>query len=59
MAHAGSKGDTSCFVSALVLQPTQLRIGKYITYIPAQKRGEKKQPSYAYVKDDQVFVAPL
>jgi len=59
MAHAGSKGDHSCFVSALVLQPTQLRIGKLITHIPAPARGEKRQPSYAYVKDDQVFVAQI
>jgi len=59
MAHAGSKGDINCFVSALALQPTQLRIGKLITYIPAPKRGEKKQASYAYVKDDQVFIAIL
>jgi len=59
MAHAGSKGDASCFVSALVLQPTQLRIGKLITNIAPAKRGEKKQPSYAYVKDDQVFIATL
>jgi len=59
MAHAGSKGDISCFVSALVLQPTQLRIGKLITNITPAKRGEKKLPSYAYVKDEQVFIATL
>lgn len=59
MAHAGSKGDANCFVSALVLQPTQLRIGKYITNIAAPKKGAKKEASYAYVKDEQVFVAAL
>jgi len=59
MAHAGAKGDNSCFVSALVLQPTQLRIGTFITYVKPAKKDEKKPPSYAYVKDDQVFVAHL
>ena len=63
MAHAGSKGDNNCFVSALVLQPTQLRIGRLITYIPVAdkkaKKGASLEPSYAYIKDDQVFVAPL
>ncbi|MCL1788457.1 MAG: septum site-determining protein MinC [Defluviitaleaceae bacterium] len=61
MAHAGVFGDNSCYVSALVLQPTQLRIANLITYVPPAPRGKKEpqQASIAYVKDGQVFVGPL
>ncbi|MCL2373449.1 MAG: septum site-determining protein MinC [Defluviitaleaceae bacterium] len=57
MAHAGANGDESCFVSALTLRPTQLRIGKLITYVPEQ--NTKNTPSYAYVRGDEVFIAAL
>jgi len=61
MAHAGAAGDASCFVSALALLPTQLRISNIITYVPQPARGKKEvpKPSIAYVKDGQVFVGPL
>ena len=61
MAHAGARGDTDSFVSALVLQPTQLRIANIITSIPApkKKRKELPVPSIAYLKDGRVFVGPL
>ena len=59
MAHAGASGDDHCFVSALVLTPTQLRIGNTISYVPAPAKGVKPTPSYAYIKDGQVFVAAL
>lgn len=61
MAHAGAGGDTSSFVSALALQPTQLRIANIITSIPSapKKKNEPPTPSIAYVKEGQVFVGPL
>jgi len=63
MAHAGATGNEACFVSALVLLPTQLRIASKITYIEAEKKGvrgvKEPVPSYAYVKDGQVHVAVL
>jgi len=61
MAHAGALGDETCFTAALVLQPTQLRIANIITYIPPQCKvtREKAKPSYAYVQDGKVFIAPL
>jgi len=61
MAHAGVLGDSTCYVSALVLQPTQLRIANLITYVPPAPRGKKEpqKASIAYVKDGQVFVGPL
>jgi septum site-determining protein MinC len=61
MAHAGVLGDASCFVCALALQPTQLRIANLITYVPALPKGKKEptKASIAYVKDGQVFIGPL
>jgi len=61
MAHAGQKGDIGCIVSALVLQPTQLRIAHLITYVQAPQKGKKAAPvpSIAYVKDGQVYIGEL
>ena len=62
LAHAGASGDTSCFVSALVLQPIQLRIANIITSVPPPDKKSKKEPQkaqLAYVKDGQVFIGPL
>lgn len=63
MVHAGAAGDDHCFVSALALLPTQLRIANIITYIPVAPSGKNKKqphmPSYAYIQDGQVYIAPL
>jgi len=61
VAHAGANGDDECFVSALTLQPTQLRIASIITYVPAPFRIKKEpqKASIAYVRDGQVFIGPL
>ena len=59
MVHAGSRGDETCFISALVLKPTQLRIGKVITYIPSVNAREDVSPECAYIQDGQVFIAQL
>jgi septum site-determining protein MinC len=64
MVHAGASGDDTCFVSAFQMQPIQLRIAGVITYIPpdqAEARRMKKifKPEWAYIKDGQIFIAPL
>jgi len=55
--HAGCGGDEECFVSALSLSPTQLRIANIITFIPKDKNN--KEPACAYIQNGQVFIAPL
>jgi len=57
MAHAGCNGNEDCFISALVLWPTQLRIANIITYIPDDKKN--KVPACAYIQEGHVFIAPL
>lgn len=62
LVHAGCNGNADCFIAALNLSPTQLRISDIITYIPDEhKRLSKKtpSPSYAFVKDGVIYVAPL
>lgn len=62
--HAGCMGDDSCYISALNLIPTQIRIADIITYIPPEmnvKNIKNKQtfPSYAYVENDRIYIARL
>ncbi|MCL1863334.1 MAG: septum site-determining protein MinC [Defluviitaleaceae bacterium] len=59
MAHAGANGDLACFVSALVLQPTQLRIADTISYVPEAAKNTRSSAAYAYIKDGQVMIRPL
>jgi septum site-determining protein MinC len=64
MVHAGVMGDNTCFVSAFYMQPTQLRIAGVITYIPPNEADARKgkkvfKPEWAYIKEGQIFIAPL
>jgi septum site-determining protein MinC len=65
MVHAGAAGDESCFVSALSMQPIQLRIAGVITYIAPPAKEARKQdkqerkPSVAYIQDGQVYIASM
>ena len=62
MVHAGCMGDTESFVAALSLTPVQLRIADRATYIPddmIKKSKKNKTPSYAYIEDGQIYIAPL
>ncbi|MCL2189948.1 MAG: septum site-determining protein MinC [Defluviitaleaceae bacterium] len=61
MVHAGVIGDDTCYISALSLTPTQMRIAGTITYIPPEEVANSKDsgPARAYIKDGQVFVEQL
>ena len=60
MVHAGAIGDETCYISALVLTPTQLRISNTITYVPPEEYAKKNNvPSRAYIKDGKVFFEQL
>ena len=59
LVHAGAIGDDTCFISALELRPTQLRIANTITYIPPEEAAKDNGPARAYIKDGQVFVEQL
>jgi len=62
LVHAGADGDESAFVCALSMLPTQLRIAEKITYFPKeliQENKNKIDPVYAFVKDDEIYIAPI
>jgi septum site-determining protein MinC len=56
MVHAGAPENSEAVVCALVLAPTQLRIGEKIAISP--EKGRKKYPEMALVKDGKVVAEP-
>lgn len=60
VVHAGCSGNYDCFVAALNLSPTQLRISDIITYIPKHmNKTYTVAPSLAYIQEKQIYIAPL
>lgn len=59
IAHAGCKGMTSAFVTAIYMAPVQLRIADIITRFPEENKRGPKPPEYAFVQEGQIFVMPL
>ncbi|MDD4360704.1 MAG: septum site-determining protein MinC [Syntrophaceticus sp.] len=56
--HAGSQGNDNAFIIALQLDPTQLRIGKYIGCAPDQGSPDlPKRPEIAYIKNNKIIIA--
>ncbi len=56
MVHAGVHGNLDAIVCALVLQPTQLRIGDKIAISPNEQSSH--QPETALVRDGKVVAEP-
>jgi septum site-determining protein MinC len=57
IVHAGAEGDEEAIVCALDMNPMQLRIARYITTSPADKRRQPK-PELASVRKGQIVVEP-
>ncbi len=58
VVHAGASGNDNAMVGALILAPTQLRIGRYIARAP-DDRGQRHAPAeIARVRDGQIVVEP-
>jgi len=58
MVHAGAMGDESAVVCALVLSPTQLRIGGHIARSPEEKRKRKTRPEMASIVGGRIIAEP-
>ena len=56
IAHAGALGNTLSVIIALNLQPTQLRIGRFITRPPGPAHGRRRQAEIARVHGDAIVV---
>jgi len=57
VVHAGAGGNEAAIVGALILAPTQLRIGKHIARAPDDKRA-RQFPEVARVRDEHIVVEP-
>lgn len=62
-AYAGGNGNSENFISALVMQPTQLRIGDYILECDGSKPSkwlrQRAVPKIAYAKDETIQIEPI
>ncbi len=67
IAHAGAEGDSNVIVSALMLEPTQLRIANIISVGPGQSNGrprEKRNPDepvvaqVAFIHEGKLVIRP-
>jgi len=57
VVHAGAGGSTEASVTALKLEPTQLRISKKIARPPEESSNKKSlKPERAFIQDGQIMV---
>ena len=56
--HAGAAGDTTAFVIADHLMPTQIRIANYVARSPDEPEDSGKAER-AYVKDGRIVIEPI
>jgi len=56
VVHAGASGNKEATVTALRLQPTQLRIAEHITRAPDEEIVNVDQPEIARIKDGVVTI---
>jgi septum site-determining protein MinC len=54
VVHAGLSEGEQAIVCALVLNPTQLRIGQIISRSPGDSTGKSMEPEIAFVQDGQI-----
>jgi septum site-determining protein MinC len=56
VVHAGASGNDNAGVYALMLSPTQLRIGKFIARSPDELRPPHRAPEMARVRDGRIII---
>ena len=58
VVHAGAAGDSTAFIIADHLMPTQIRIANYVARSPDEPEDSGKVER-AYVKDGQIVIEPI
>ena len=58
LVHAGAAGDSTAFIIADHLMPTQIRIANYVARPPDEPEDSGKAER-AYVKDGQIVIEPI
>lgn len=56
VVHAGASGNDNAVVCALVLAPTQLRIGKHIARAPDELHRPQRGPEIARVREGRIVI---
>lgn len=56
VVHAGASGNDNAIVSALMLAPMQLRIGKYIARSPDEFSHPQRGPEFARVREGRILI---
>lgn len=59
IVHAGMQGNREAVITALSLNPTQIRIADIITRPPDGAANLGIEPEIAYIKDDNIYVEKL
>lgn len=59
IVHAGCNGDRNAFVTALRLNPTQLRIADIITRPPDDYINTELVPEIAFIRDNNIYIDRL
>ena len=57
--YAGASGKDSCFVVALKMNPTQIRIGDVIARSPDEKRKVETEPQIAFSQEGNIYIERL
>ncbi len=59
VVHAGANGDTSAFVAALSLEPTQVRLAGLVARSPDNEQSNKKRgPEVVFVRNNELVIEP-
>ena len=58
VVHAGAAGDSTAFIIADHLMPTQIRIANYVARSPDEPE-DSGEAERAYVKDGQIVIEPI
>jgi len=59
VAHAGSRGDRGATITAMRLEPTQLRLADFVARPPDGEHSRPKGPEIARIEDGTVVIARL
>ncbi len=57
--YAGASGRENCFVVALQMNPTQIRIGDVIARSPDGKQKIEQETKIAFSQDGNIYIEPL
>lgn len=56
---AGASGKDNCFVVALQMNPTQIRIGDIIARSPDEKQKTEQETKIAFAQEGNIYIEPL